>query len=68
MQNLFASRAGRHHPEEQGLKQVTLSFAISKLNKAGRHHPEEQGLKLEQVNWNICMTTMPVGIIQKNKD
>ena len=38
--------AGRHHPEEQGLKPLTGQAANLLLNRAGRHHPEEQGLKL----------------------
>ena len=37
--------AGRHHPEEQGLKQRRLRSKLISA-PAGRHHPEEQGLKL----------------------
>ena len=41
-------QAGRHHPEEQGLKPNSEipTFFVDK--KAGRHHPEEQGLKQYQ--------------------
>jgi len=37
--------AGRHHPEEQGLKPDNLFQLSALLCPAGRHHPEEQGLK-----------------------
>jgi len=38
-------QAGRHHPEEQGLKLTMEKAACKILIMAGRHHPEEQGLK-----------------------
>ena len=37
--------AGRHHPEEQGLK-LEADEVHYNMFDAGRHHPEEQGLKL----------------------
>ncbi len=37
--------AGRHHPEEQGLKLSVGNGQPAFSHHAGRHHPEEQGLK-----------------------
>ncbi len=65
--SIMANRAGRHHPEEQGLKPKPDPHNHTDP-AAGRHHPEEQGLK----RWRELILHMgpylPVGIIQKNKD
>ncbi len=59
--------AGRHHPEEQGLKPATKPMRYSS-KQAGRHHPEEQGLKHIIISYDKVIPAAPVGIIQKNKD
>jgi len=47
LKEALETMAGRHHPEEQGLKHNEVNLKAAQWS-AGRHHPEEQGLKLQE--------------------